>query len=149
MRTQLLIIFGLLFIASCRNNNQIPSGVIPPKQMQAVLWDLMRADMFLGDFVFRTDSSLDKKKEKIKLYGQVFAIHHINKDEFGESFSFYKTHPALLNAIMDSLSRPKTEAPTEMVKQPLIADTARQPGPGSLRTDSISPVRKRKINIAD
>ncbi len=115
MRTGLLIIFCTLMMTGCRNRNRIPSGVIPPPKMQAILWDMMRADMFLVDFIFRKDSALDKRTEREKMYGQVFAIHQTNKEQFGESFSFYRSHPVLFRAIMDSIGRPKNEAPTRMV----------------------------------
>ncbi len=61
--------------------------------MQAVLWDLMRADQFLADYVFNKDSSLDKTTESLKYYQKIFAIHKVSKEEFQESFSFYQAHP--------------------------------------------------------
>ena len=145
MRTGLFIICCSLIISGCKNNNRIPAGIIPQKKMQAILWDMMRADQFLGDFVLHKDSSLDKRTESIKLYGQVFAIHHISKEQFGESFSFYKTHPALFKMIMDSLSMPKTEAPTEMIKQPVTQDSF-QASPRRMQpADTVKPLRRKKI----
>ena len=88
MRIGLFIICCSFIISGCKNNNRIPSAIIPAKKMQAILWDIMRADQFLGDFVLPKDSSLDKKTESARLYGQVFSIHHISKEQFGESFSF-------------------------------------------------------------
>ena len=149
MKKRLLIICCIFIIISCKNNNRIPSDIIPPKKMQEVVWDMMRADLFLGDFVFRTDSSLDKKTERSVLYGRVFTIHHISKEQFGESFSFYKTHPLLFKSIMDSLSRPKTDAPTEMIKQPAVRDSVQHLVPGTSPVDSITPVRKKKIKVAE
>ena len=149
MKKRLLIICCIFIIISCKNNNRIPSDILPPKKMQEVVWDMMRADLFLGDFVFRTDSSLDKKTERSVLYGRVFTIHHISKEQFGESFSFYKTHPLLFKSIMDSLSRPKTDAPTEMIKQPAVRDSVQHLVPGASPVDSITPVRKKKIKNAE
>ncbi len=145
MRTGLLIIFCLFIITGCKNKNRIPADIIPQKKMQAILWDMMRADQFLGDFVLNKDSGLDKRAESIKLYGQVFAIHQISKEQFGESFSFYKTHPALFKVIMDSLSIPKTEAPAEMIKQPVPGDSLQASRKRMPQADTVKRFRKKKI----
>ena len=145
MRYGLLIICCLLIIAGCKNKNRIPAGIITQKKMQAILWDMMRADQFLGDFVLNKDSSLDKRIESIKLYEQVFSIYHISKEQFGKSFSFYKTHPALFKVIMDSLSQPKTEAPTEMIKPPFTPDSIQTLRLKIPKPDTVIPFRKKKI----
>ena len=145
MRSGLLIICCLFFIAGCKNKNRIPAGIIPQKKMQAIVWDMMRADQFLTDFVLSKDSSLDKRTESIKLYTKVFAIHQISKEQYEESFSFYKTHPALFKVIMDSLSHPKAESPTEMMKQPDSGDSFQQPPRKAPQTDSVTHMRKKKV----
>ena len=71
--------------------------------MQAVVWDMMRADQFVTILYLEKDSTLDRNTESIKLYQQVFRIHQISKEEFQQSLSFYRSHPALLKVIMDSL----------------------------------------------
>jgi hypothetical protein len=145
MRASLLIIFCSLIITGCKNKNSIPAGIIPQKKMQTILWDIMRADQLLGDFVLNKDSSLDKRTERIKLYGKVFDIHHIGKEQFRESFSFYKTHPALFKVIMDSLSQTKTEAPIELKMEPILKDSI-QPSPlQTPKPDTIIQLRKRKV----
>ena len=145
MRTELLIICCSLIIAGCKNKNRIPADIIPQKKMQAILWDMMRADQFLSDFVLNKDPGLDKRTESIKLYTRVFAIHHISKEQYEKSFSFYKTHPALFKVIMDSLSTAKTEAPTEMIKQPVPPDSFRASPRKTQQADSIKPLRRKKV----
>lgn len=144
MRTRLFIICCLFIIAGCKNKNRIPAGIIPQKKMQAIVWDMMRADQFLTDFVLIKDTILDKRTERTRLYSQVFAIHQISKEQYEESFSFYKTHPALFKIIMDSLSHPKTEAPTEMVKPPIRRDSFLQPPQKTPQADSVIRLRKKK-----
>jgi len=138
MRTGLLIICCSLVIAGCKNKNKVPPDIIPQKKMQAVLWDMMRADQFLSDFVFNKDSSLDKRTRSIQLYNRVFAIHHISKEQYEKSFSFYKTHPALFKVIMDSLSTAKATAPAEMITQPVPPDSLRQ------HPDTFKSLRRKK-----
>jgi hypothetical protein len=124
MKTKWLIICLIVNLTGCRNNNRIPGDILPPQKMQAVLWDIMRADKFLSDFVLLKDTGLNKKTESIKMYEQVFAIHSITKEKFQHSFSWYEAHPAALQVIMDSLSNRPVTAPTKMI-QP--NDTTRPP----------------------
>jgi hypothetical protein len=145
MKTGLLIICCSLIITGCKNKNRIPADIIPQKKMQAILWDMMRADQFLTDFVLNKDPGLDKRTESIKLYTRVFTIHHISKEQYERSFSFYKMHPVLFKVMMDSLSIPKTEAPTEMIKQPVPPDSL-QASPGKMQQpDSIKFLRRKKV----
>jgi len=144
MRNGLLIICCFLIIDGCKNKNRIPADIIPQKKMQAVLWDMMRADQFLSDFVLNKDSSLDKRTESIKLYSRVFAIHHISKEQYERSFSFYKTHPALFKLLMDSLSTAKAEAPTEMITQPVPADSLRSSLRKMQQLDTFKSLRRKK-----
>jgi hypothetical protein len=109
------------------------------------LWDMMRADQLVSDFVLNKDSSFDKKSESIRLYGQVLAIHQVSKEKYAESFSYYKEHPVLFKAIMDSISHPKTEAPTEMIKEPVIPDSLQQSVPKTPPADTMIRFRKKKI----
>ena len=111
MKTLLLICCFMVFITGCKNKDIIPGNVLPPKKMQTILWDMMRADQFLADYVLNKDTTTDKKTESIKKYQQIFAINKITKEEFQRSFNFYTAHPALLKTIMDSvmviLEKPK------------------------------------------
>lgn len=110
-------VFTLLFPA-CKSKQS--NSVIPPDKMEVVLRDMMQADKFLADYVLNKDTTKKVDSESVKLYQQIFAIHQITGEQFQKSFSYYKEHPDQLRAIMDSLSRPVSAAPTEMV-QPLPA----------------------------
>ncbi|MFI5133670.1 MAG: DUF4296 domain-containing protein [Chitinophagales bacterium] len=104
MTKKALIFFISIFLFACSGKNKIPRAVLPKQEMRAVLWDMLRADEFLAAYVLPKDSSLNKKKKSTELYEQVFRIHHINRDEFKKSFSFYQSHPSLMKDILDSLS---------------------------------------------
>jgi Domain of unknown function (DUF4296) len=123
MRKWLLILYASFLLAGCKSKSHIPANVLPQLKMQAVLWDMIRADQFLTDFVLNKDSTLNKKTESIKLYLQVFNIHHISKEEFQHSFSFYRSHPALLKVIMDSLSTISSTSLAELYKPKPLTDT--------------------------
>jgi len=138
MRTGLLIVLLLIFTAGCKNKNGIPKSVLPQKKMQVILWDMMRADQFLADYVLNKDSSLNKTTESLKYYQQIFAIHKTNKEEFQRSFSFYKSRPVLLKAIMDSISTPPSDTALALAKP----DSVRDYSPVSIKDTAIKEPHK-------
>ena len=124
MKSCTLIVFSLFLLWSCKNKEGIPSDVLPHKQMKAIIWDMMRADQFLSDFILNRDSAPDKKTESVKLYQQVLAIHDITKEKFQKSFDYYQSHPGLLKNIMEALSKDSLAGdPRKMVNPLIIADS--------------------------
>lgn len=95
----------LLFVGACGSDKKVPSAVLPPDKMQAVVQDLMRADQFVVSFALPKDSTLQKDVEKIKWYNRVLRIHNISEQQFKESFRYYQTRPDLMAEIMDSIAR--------------------------------------------
>ena len=118
-----LIVYTIFLLSACKSKNAVPSGVLPQKKMQAVLWDMMRADQFLSDYVLNKDTSLKQDIESIKLYQQILSINKITKEDFQNSFSYYKSHPLLLKAIMDSIANAPPEIISDTIKPQAIADT--------------------------
>lgn len=153
MRNSFLIFFLLIVVLGCGKKNKIPGDVLPQKKMQAVLWDMMRVDQFLADYVLNKDSSKKKTTESLLYYQQVFAIHKISREEFQHSLAYYKTHPVLLKTIMDSISVvPKDTIVTPVVAKPVTdsivvrTDSPRLPPPDIIARDS-SKIRSFKKPI--
>jgi hypothetical protein len=129
-----------LLLPACSNNG---TGRLPPEKMEAVLWDLMRADKFLSDYVLNKDSTKKIDTESVNLYKQVFAIHNITGEQFQKSFAYYKAHPDLLKGIMDSLSRPPMAEPTEMVQPVPLSPVQSSADSFQRKNDTvIRPVKK-------
>lgn len=112
--------------------------------MKAVVWDIMRADQFLEDYVLNKDSSLDKNTERRKYYQQVYAIHHIKEKNFQKSLNYYRAHPSLFKKIMDSISQISGEAPTQMVNPEVSIDSVSVKQFKPLRTDSAYRLKRIK-----
>ena len=142
MKAGIAMICLALIQLCCNNKSKVPRDILPAQKMQVVLWDIMRADRFLTDFVLNRDTSLNQKSESIKLYQQVFAIHGITKEIFRESFSYYQAHPALLQGIMDSLNNKSGTAPTELVRP---EDTIQRQLPQPSLQDTSSSGKKRRL----
>jgi hypothetical protein len=87
------------------------------------MWDLMRADAYVTDFVMK-DSTCDKKAESAKLYEKIFDIHATTRETFKKSLTFYQNRPDLFKVISDSLrvdEKNSQQYPEE--KKPKIIDT--------------------------
>lgn len=148
MRLILLLIsvFSLLFPA-CKSKRS--NGVLPPEKMQMVLQDMMRADKFLADYVLNRDTTKKIDSESVELYQQIFAIHQITGKQFQKSFSYYKEHPDLLRSIMDSLSRPASAAPAEMVQpEPALLQQSASDSSQN-KTDTIPKPKIKKVMAID
>jgi|SRR5215204_1581287 len=96
--------FIILIISNfaCIRDNKVPKDVIPQNQMRKIMWDLMRADAYVTDFIMK-DSTLNKKAESAKLYEKIFDIHSTTGEVFKKSLAFYQSRPDLFKAISDSL----------------------------------------------
>jgi hypothetical protein len=115
MRSAWVILALLACLLSCKRKNKIPADVLSKEKMGAVLWDLMRADQFLTDFVISKDTAVNRDSASINFYRRILAIHGITREELQRSFLFYNAHPALLKQIMDSMAvvKPKLDVAPE------------------------------------
>ncbi|HEX4875315.1 MAG TPA: DUF4296 domain-containing protein [Chitinophagaceae bacterium] len=146
---RILAVTGLLMFLflSCGSRKE---KVLPPDKMQAVLWDLMRADKFLSDYVLNKDSSKKADTESVKLYRQVFALHQISGEEFSRSFTYYKDHPEQLKAIMDSINRPvaaPVAAPTAPVQPPVVPQQQSAADTVPVKADTLKPRIRKNMEL--
>ena len=120
--------FIILIISNfaCIRDNKVPKDIIPQNQMRKIMWDLMRADAYVSDFVMK-DSTRDKKTESAKLYEKIFDIHATSQEAFKKSLVFYQNRPDLFKVISDSLradEKKSQQYPDE--KKPQIDTTLRK-----------------------
>ena len=123
-----LAFFIILIISNfaCIRDNKVPKDVIPQNQMRKIMWDLMRADAYVTDFIMK-DSTLNRKAESAKLYEKIFEIHSTTGENFKKSLAFYQSRPDLFKAISDSLrvdEKKSQQYPDE--KKPQVDTTLRK-----------------------
>lgn len=106
----------LLLLYSCSNEPSVPKGVLTPKKMEAVLYDAVLADEWVG-FAGLQDSTFRLFSKSTALYDSILHIHDVTKETFQKSLQFYQQHPDILKDILESL-RQKTD--TTLVKKPLV-----------------------------
>ena len=125
-----IFIFFIISIAvyGCIRDNRIPKGIISQNEMRKIMWDLMRADAYVSDFIMK-DSTRNKKTESAILYEQIFKMHSTTEKAFIKSRDFYSERPDLLKVITDSLrsderkvqqyenySKPQTDTSVKTIK---------------------------------
>ncbi len=92
-----------LIIFSCRDKNKIPGDIVQPKQMQVILFDLLKVDA-LSDEIAQRDTSKQKLQENVRLQREVFDIHHVRKEDFYKSYQYYLKHKELMSVLLDSVT---------------------------------------------
>ncbi len=107
----------LLILLSCGRKTRVPEGILPPKEMQSVMWDLMRAGEFLNGYVLYKDSNINKTAENLRWYNKVWSMHHITEAQFNQSYAYYRANPKLMEEVLDSIS--KLPPPALKTKQPM------------------------------
>jgi hypothetical protein len=96
-----LLFLPLLFCA-CSGGPSIPKDVIPPAKMEAILYDVVRADE-LVDFMQMTDSTFRPFSKRASFYDTIFQLHAVKKENVSKSLKYYQGRPDLLKIILDSL----------------------------------------------
>ena len=103
MRIFLFIILSV-FVAGCIRDKKIPKGILSQNEMRKIMWDLLRADAYVADFIMKDSTrKQDQKTESTILYDQVFNMHSTTRETFIKSRDFYESRPDLLKVITDSL----------------------------------------------
>ena len=102
MIRMIILLAGLALAGSCTNKDKIPDGILKPDKMQAVLWDVIKADAFTAEFI-KKDSAKNAADENLKLQQQIFAIHKISKADFYNSYDYYKSNTVVFKKIVDSM----------------------------------------------
>ncbi len=109
-----VIYIVLIFILSSCANHSVQKGILEPNKMEMVVYDLLKVDEYINNFVVK-DTSVDKKMKRSILYEQVFKLHNTNRKEFYTSYRYYQQHPDIQKTLFDSLvaksSKVKAEIP--------------------------------------
>lgn len=117
MRSLIFIYCSIIFIISCSDKNNIPEGVLSPKKMQAVLTDILVADVLNNDRILK-DSALKLPAENASYFLRIFQLHNTTRNEFNRSYNFYLKRPDLLKVITDSVSSDISRRNQNLNKEP-------------------------------
>jgi Domain of unknown function (DUF4296) len=98
-----IVVISFIWIA-CSDSNAIPKNIIDRDKMEKILWDIIQADQYSNQYLKKDSSRINVKMETMKLYDQIFLIHHVSRESFKKSYDFYIEHPDITKPIFDSLS---------------------------------------------
>lgn len=98
----------LVFFCACSSEPSVPADVLPLEKMEAVFYDVVRADEMV-DFLKLKDTTYQLFNRRTALYDSVFAIHGITKTEFKKSLAYYESRPDLLKPLFDDLQKKVTD----------------------------------------
>jgi hypothetical protein len=99
----LFAIFIFSFAFYCCSEKQVrDASILSEKQMSDIMWDMLRADMYVQDFILK-DSTKKKNEESTRLYDEIFRIHRVTADQFKKSLNYYQANPSTFKPILDSL----------------------------------------------
>ena len=119
----IVIISISVFFSSCKEST--PSGIIKPKKMQEVLWDVLRADA-LSQQLVKSDSAKSLADESVKLTKKAFLIHNISEEQFEKSYTYYTNHPDIMRTMLDSINAQQTRKSNleiPLIKKRMLKDT--------------------------
>jgi hypothetical protein len=91
-----------VFLCACGGKG-MPGDVLQPDKMQRVMWDVIKADVYVTDYI-KKDTARNDTMESAKLQQEIFAIHNTTKEAYYRSYSYYKRNPELMKALMDTMS---------------------------------------------
>lgn len=143
-----MLIVLMLAGIGCSDKDSVPSGVLGKEEMQNVLWDMVQADQY-STYLAKDSGRIDLKLENMRLYDQVFQLHHVSREKFTKSYKYYMAHPELTQALMDSLlamgNRLRNETYNHPVYRPVstppVTTAPAQPVPAT-KTPATVPAAK-------
>ena len=137
------ILLCLLALTACTNPEHVPGNIIPRDSMQNILFDIMQADQYSTQYLLKDSAKINVKSETMKLYEEVFRLHHISKTEFDRSFQFYLDHPNIATVMFDSLSARAARLRAEAYSNP----PGKNPGQGpiQLHKPEVPPLPKVRV----
>ena len=104
MKRYLLFVLLTAAFWACRPSS---ATILPAGKMTGVMWDIIQTDEFATGYLAK-DSSKNIKFERMKMYQEVFSLHHVSDKEFFASFKYYAGKPNLFKVLIDSLSEKAT-----------------------------------------
>ena len=115
MRNIFIFFFGLIALMNISCKSKSNTNILSLDSMKVVMWDMLAAGEW-NNIAITKDSALFRNHNDIKLYEQVFLVHHITKDQFYNSYKYYQSHPDKMKILVDSVSNFGTREKTKAFK---------------------------------
>jgi hypothetical protein len=116
MRTVIFVIL-VLWLFGCSNSpDRKFSGLLSKEKMEAVMWDIIGADVFTEQFV-KKDTSKKPLMVNMQLQNKIFAIHNVTKADYYKSYEYYMAHSEQMKIILDSITSKAERERSKMLEK--------------------------------
>lgn len=102
MRTVACILLVAAILLSCRQQGRENGRIIPKAKMEAILWDIVRADVYTNQYL-KKDSLVKDTVENIRLQNKIFQNYKVTREDFRNSYEYYMARPAEMTVMLDSI----------------------------------------------
>jgi len=119
IRAGWIVIILLATGIGCSDKKSVPSGILEREEMQNVLWDMIQADQYTT-YLAKDSAHINLKLEDLRLYDQVFQLHHVSREKFSESYKYYMAHPELTQTLLDSLQAMGNRLRSDTYSRPMV-----------------------------
>ncbi len=116
-----LILPVILLLASCANKKEVPENILPPEKMEAITWDLIRADGLLT-YTIPADTTFPPLDKRTQTYHQVLQVHGVDRKAYQRSLKFYESRPDLLRIVFEKMQERTKQLP-DSSKGRVVKDT--------------------------
>jgi hypothetical protein len=99
----ILTVLVLLCVSSCTQNQREPEQLIPPAQMEQILWDYIKADVYAVEFFKKFNAAANDTLFNLKMQKTIFDHYKVRPQNFFRSYRYYCTHPEKMSVILDSI----------------------------------------------
>ncbi|WP_018616184.1 DUF4296 domain-containing protein [Segetibacter koreensis] len=101
MKNCIYICLTLIFIGC--SHRPVPKEILPPDSMEKIVYDLLKVDEYINNYVSKDTTANIKMKRSI-FYEQIFKLHSTTRKEFYTSYRYYQQHPDIQKTLFDSVS---------------------------------------------
>lgn len=108
-----ILLFSML---GCSTRQEKSSGILPKEKMQAVMWDIIGADVFTEQFI-KKDTLKNPVIENMQLQNKIFAIHKTTKVDFYKSYDYYMSRTDQMRIILDSITAKAERDRSKMIEK--------------------------------
>jgi hypothetical protein len=101
MRSVAIGAFCWICLLGC-GDGDVPKGILQPEKMQAVMWDVLQAEVFASEFI-RVDTTKNTLYENFRLQKKIFSLHQTSREQYYKSYEYYKSKPELMKTMLDTM----------------------------------------------
>ena len=113
-----LLLGFMLMTGGGSDKNSVPSDVLPHDKMEAVMWDVIQSEQYSANYLIKDSARLDLKLENLRMYDEIFRLHHTSRDQFRKSYQYYMGRADLAQTLFDSLLNKGNRLRTESYSRP-------------------------------